>query len=173
MTEDTMSTTEGNVRYISAEGTAGRLLIVRLRPGSDFILGLKQVCQEHNLVNGYIGTCMGSLKKARYIYGMPDETLKSGAGFCPEQYIEHLCEFMAAQGTVCHDETGKVLIHIHGLFVDKGTVRAGHFDQPGNIVATTMEIAIQEVLDVDMTRPFDSEIDQNHLYPQGISQGGR
>ena len=163
-----MSTTEENVRYSSAEGRAGRLLIVRLRPGSDFILGLKQGCQEHNIINGYIGTCMGSLMKARFIYGVPDETLKSGAGFGPEQHIGHLCEFMAAQGTICHDDQGEVLVHVHGLFVDFGTVRAGHFDQPGNIVGTTMEIAIQEVLGIDMTRPFDSEIDQNHLCAQQI-----
>jgi predicted DNA-binding protein with PD1-like motif len=163
-----MSTTEANVRYISAEGEAGRLLIVRLKPGSDFISSVKQVCQDHNIVNGYIGTCMGSLATARYIYGVPDDSLKSGAGFGPEQHIGHLCEFMAAQGTVCHDDKDEVLIHVHGLFVDHGTVRAGHFDQPGNIVGTTMEIAIQEVLGIDMTRPFDSEIDQNHLYPQQI-----
>jgi hypothetical protein len=31
-----------------------------------------------------------------------------------------------------------------------------------------MEIAIQEVIGVDMTRPFDSEIDQNHLHPQVV-----
>jgi hypothetical protein len=29
-----------------------------------------------------------------------------------------------------------------------------------------MEIAIQEVEGVSMTRPFDSEIDQNHLQPE-------
>ena len=56
-------------------------------------------------------------------------------------------------------------IHFHALFNDKGFFRGGHFDKPGNIIGTTMEIAIQEVEGVSMTRPLDSEIDQNHLLP--------
>ena len=154
-----------NVRYKAAVGKQGRLLIIRLRSGADLINSIKQVCSDHDIKNGFISTCIGSLYSSRYLYGMPDESLKSRAGFSPEQETHHLTEFIAAQGTICHNEEGEVLVHFHGLFCDKGFLRGGHFDKPGNIVGTTMEIAIHEVIGVDMTRPFDDEIDQNHLDP--------
>jgi hypothetical protein len=92
--------------------------------------------------------------------------MKSGSGYAPTLECDHLVEFIGGQGTICHDEKGKVEIHFHGFFCDKGHIYGGHFDKPGNIVCTTMEIAIQEVLGVEMTRPFDPEIDQNHLNPR-------
>ncbi|KKL65050.1 hypothetical protein LCGC14_2158850, partial [marine sediment metagenome] len=66
------------------------------------------------------------------------------------------------------NEQGEVQIHFHALFNDNGFLRGGHFDKPGNIIGTTMEIAIQEVEGVSMTRPFDSEINQNHLQPEVV-----
>lgn len=102
---------------------------------------------------------------------MPDDSLKSRAGFSPEQETDHLTELIAGQGTICHNDAGEVQIHFHGLFSDKGFLRGGHFDQPGNIIGTTMEIAIQEVEGVSMTRPFDEEIDQNHLDPVEVAIG--
>ncbi len=160
-----MGTKRENVRYEAAPGRPGRLLIVRLRSGSDLINGILQVCEDYGIKNGYIASCIGSLYNSKFIFGMPDESLKSKAGFSPEQETNHLTEFIAGQGSICHNEQGEVQIHFHALFNDKGFLRGGHFDQPGNIIGTTMEIAIQEVEGVSMTRPFDSEIDQNHLQP--------
>ena len=164
-----MVQTRENVRYEAAVGRPGRLLIVRLRPGSDLIDGIHQVCEDYGIRNGYVGTCVGSLRESRFAYGMPDPSLKSGAGFGPEQGCGHLTEFLAGQGTICHNEKGEIQIHFHGVFCDKGLLRGGHFDKPGNTIGTTMELAVQEVLGVEMTRPFDSEIDQNHLNPEPAS----
>ena len=94
-----MGTQRENVRYTAAVGKPGRLLIVRLRSGSDLINGLLQVCEDYGIKNGYIGTCIGSLYESRFIYGMPDDSLKSRAGFSPEQDTGHVTEFIAAQGT--------------------------------------------------------------------------
>jgi len=154
-----------NVRYIAAVGTPGKTLIVRLRPGSDFINGILQVCRDYNIQNGYISSCIGSLHKSRYVYGIPDSSVKSGSGASAEQETGHAVEFLAGQGSICHNEQGEIQIHVHGIFCDRGFLRGGHFDQPGNIIATTMELAIQEVLGVDMTRPFDPEIDHMNTRP--------
>ena len=160
-----MGTKRENVRYEAAAGRPGRLLIVRLRSGSDLINGIIQVCDDYGIKNGYIASCIGSLYNSKFTYGRQDESLKSRAGFSPEQETNHLTEFVAGQGSICHNEQGEVQIHFHALFNDNGFLRGGHFDKPGNIIGTTMEIAIQEVEGVSMTRPFDSEIDQNHLQP--------
>ena len=40
-----------NVRYKAAEGRQGRVLIVRLRSGSDLINSIKQVCADHDIKN--------------------------------------------------------------------------------------------------------------------------
>ena len=159
-----------NVRYEAAAGRPGRLLIVRLPPGSDLIDGILQVCEDYGIRNGYVSTCIGSLSESRFVYGSPDPSLKSRAGYSPEQVCEHVTQVLSGQGTICHDEMGEIQIHFHCIFCDQGLVRGGHFDKPGNAVATTMELAIQEVLGVEMTRPFDSEIDLNRLHPEAVSE---
>jgi uncharacterized protein len=153
-----------NVSYVAAEGKPGRTIVARLKPGSDLVNSLKQICADYDVKNGFISSCIGSLFESKFIFGMPDDSLKSKAGFSPEQQTFHLTEFLSGQGTICHDDNNQVLIHFHGIFCDKGFLRGGHFDQPGNIVGTTMELEINEVLGVEMTRPLDQKIDQNHLH---------
>jgi predicted DNA-binding protein with PD1-like motif len=91
--------------------------------------------------------------------------VKGGAGVSEEQLSGQVVQFLAAQGNICPDDNGDPSVHIHGLFCEEGAVKGGHFDQVGNIVAATMELVIQEVLDVDTTQRFDTEIDQYCLHP--------
>lgn len=157
---------EAELRFKNAVGSSGRTLIVRLQPGADLVRGIIQACQENGIRNGYIASCIGSLKRARFTYGVPDPAAKSGSGASPIVEFGPITEFIGGQGSICHNEKGETLIHFHGLLCDKGHIFGGHFDQPGNIVCTTMEIVIQEVLSVEMTRPFDADVDQNHLEPR-------
>lgn len=156
------------VRYSGAEGRSGRVVVVRLRPGSDFIEGIKQACRDYKIRNGYIGSCIGGLRQSRFLYGVPDKSTKSGTGYSPEVQFGEPTEFIGGQGTVCHNEKGEVLIHFHGFLCDKGHIYGGHFDKPGSVVSTTMEIVIHEVEGVELTRPFDGEVDQNHLHPEKV-----
>lgn len=164
-----MKKNETDIRYYSATGNQGKTIIARLRPGSDFIMSLIDICEKYNIRNGFVPSCVGSLKRTRFTYGILNHKLKSGSGFSRVQETNYPVELLNAQGSICHDKSGKILIHIHAIYCDKGLLRGGHFDIPGNIVGTTMELVIQEVLEVSMTRPFDPEIDQNHLLPKEIS----
>jgi predicted DNA-binding protein with PD1-like motif len=154
-----------DVRYKAAAGNTGKVLIARLRPGSDLIAGIRKLCSDFDIKNGYIASCIGALHTTRYVYGIADPAVKGGAGVSEEQISRKVVQFLSAQGNICHDEGCKPQVHIHGIFCEDGLVKGGHFDQPGNIIAATMEVVIQEVLDVDMIRRFDSEIDQFCLYP--------
>lgn len=157
-----------SVRYKAAEGKSGRVLVVRLQPGSDLVEGIKQACRDHKIRNGYIGSCVGGLRQARFLYGVPDKSTKSGTGFSPDVLFVEPTEFIGGEGSICHNEKDEVLIHFHGFVCDKGHIYGGHFDKPGCLVSTTMEIVIHEVKGVEMTRPLDSEIDQNHLNPEQV-----
>jgi predicted DNA-binding protein with PD1-like motif len=160
-----MASINDDIRYIAAAGSGGRALIARLRPGSDLIAGIRKLCIDFDIKNGYIPSCIGALHKTRYVYGVPDPTVKGGAGVSEEQQSSQVVQFLSAQGNICHDESGEPQVHIHGVFCDQGLIKGGHFDQPGNIVAATMELVIQEVLGVDMALRVDSEIDQLCLDP--------
>ena len=156
------------IKYDVAEGYWGRVFVVRFRTGSDLMLSLKEVCEKNNIKNGNITSVVGSLYKTKFHYGIPDDS-KSGAGFSPEQNIGTMCEYIAGHGTVCHDEkSGETLFHFHSIVNDNGFLRGGHMALPGNIVATTIEMVIQEICGVSMTRPFDADVDQNHLFPKKI-----
>ena len=160
-----MDTEYSDVRYEAATGKVGNVLVARLRPGSDLIPAIRQLCVDYDIKNGYIASCIGALHTTRYVYGIADPAEKGGAGVSEEQISSKVVQFLSAQGNICHDEGGKPQVHIHGIFCEDGLVKGGHFDQPGNIIAATMDVVIQEVLNVDMTQRFDSEIDQFCLYP--------
>lgn len=160
-----MNPETNDVRYVAAAGGIGRVLIARLRPGSDLIAGIRKLCTDFNIKNGYIPSCIGALYKTRYVYGKADPAVKGDAGVSEEQIGSRIVQFLAAQGNIGRDESGQPQVHIHGIFCEEGSVKGGHFDKPGNIVAATMEVVIQEVLGVDMSQRLDTEIDQLCLYP--------
>ncbi|MGI6605244.1 MAG: DUF296 domain-containing protein [Firmicutes bacterium] len=67
-------------------------------------------------------------------------------------------EIMSAQGTIGQDEAGQVVAHIHaGLAASESRILGGHLTPTGNIVAATVEVFIQEVCGVTLTRRYDPE----------------
>jgi predicted DNA-binding protein with PD1-like motif len=43
---------DNEVKGLAAEGTCGRLIAARLRPGTDLIGGIVAVCRAHNIKQG-------------------------------------------------------------------------------------------------------------------------
>ena len=112
-----------NIKYYSVQGSPGRTIVARLRPGSDFIMSLLDICQKYKIKNGFIPSCVGGLKKTRFYYGIPDPALKGGSGFSPVQKTDYPVEFLNAQGSICHDKKGNTLIHVHAIYCDRGFMR--------------------------------------------------
>ena len=51
------------VRTIHADGRFGKVVPVRLRPGTDVMDGLKRVCEEQGIMHGTVLVGIGSLRR--------------------------------------------------------------------------------------------------------------
>lgn len=140
-----------------------RMIAGRLLPETDLIQGLKEECRKNNIENGQIISCIGSLKKATYIYAVDDEDNKIKIKYCEPVIVEGPLELITCQGTIGH-ENGDISIHLHGMFSDKHTnIYGGHFYETGNIVLATAEFVILGFKAPVISRQLDSETGFNLL----------
>ena len=127
-----------------------RVYALRLRPGQDLKKEIMAFVKENNIKSGYIITCVGSLKKA---------TLRLANQPNPTTW-EDKFEIVSLVGTLS-SESGA---HLHASISDgTGKTIGGHL-MDDNLVYTTAEIVIGEVLDLKFSRKVDSITTYKELF---------
>ncbi len=143
-------------RVESFEGTPGRIISARLRPGTDLVTGIKEITKKHNILAGALTVSFGSLSCAEVTWkegSKPDPSKKS-----TRIKVEGPTSFLSSQGKVGITEEGEAIVHLHGILVDwDGKMWGGHFYDGGNPVFSTFEIVIQEIAGVRHTKIWDDE----------------
>ena len=140
-----------------------KMISGRLVPGTNLICGLKTVCNENNITNGNILSCIGSLKKAKYIYAVDDEENVIKIRYCDPVSVEGPLELITCQGTI-GQENKYITIHLHGMFSDKDAkIYGGHFCDDGNEILATCEYLIVGYETPVVRRENDSETGFNLL----------
>lgn len=146
------------IRISSAESRPGRLVGARILPGTDLIPGLLKICRRHQIKSGCIVTILGSLARARFVLPIPDSGGTMGVRYSDPHEIEGPLEFLGRSGIIGRLDDGETAIHLHGIFSDReNRFCAGHILEEGNQVLATMEVVIQELPDVEITRSLDGE----------------
>ena len=152
-------------RVISAAGAFGRIVIARLRPGTDVLLGIKEVCRVHGIRGGVILCAFGSLQKCVLGYVRPtsEPHMKSGLDFVR---LTGPIEFTNAQGMISESKNGELVLHLHGVVVDRHNhCFAGHFIESENLTLANVEIAIGEITGIKMGREVEPELGWELLTP--------
>jgi len=140
-------------------GSKGKKMVLRLKPGEELVECLLKAYEENGFKNAIITGCIGSLKKIAYKFAIKDKTKPLGFRYCDNIQEEGIIEFIGAQGNICRDTEGKLLYHIHAVFVDDtGKVKGGHLIDRSNEVLATMEICLEEIEDIVMIRVMDDMI---------------
>lgn len=123
---------------------------LRLRPNQDLKQEIVAFVKANNIHAGYVITCVGSLKKANLrLANQPESTI-----------WEDKFEIVSLVGTFGVDSG----VHLHASISDgTGKTIGGHL-MDGNIIYTTAEIIIGEVLDVNFSRRLDSLTTYNELF---------
>ena len=148
-----------------SEGHMGKVVMIRVLPGSDIIEGIEEACKRLDIKSGAITCCIGSLKRASILIAVPLEN-KIGAGYGNPMDFDGPLEFLGGQGSIGQEEDESFFIHMHGMLSDKdGNVHGGHLIKGKNPVLITCEIMINEVKGVRMIRTYDPEIDMKVLAP--------
>lgn len=154
------------VRIQYAQGNIGKAVAARILPGTDLIEGIEEICRENNITYAAIPNCFGSFEKAGFLYLVPQQEAKVGAGYGDLEIVEGPVEFLNGTGVVCQRD-GDYETHFHATMCDQhGDVFGGHMVKGKNPVLTTVDIVITEVLGVEMYRSFDEETDLVQFDPQ-------
>ena len=142
----------------AAQGKLGRVITVRLKPGTDVLLGLTEACRKYGISNGVILSAIGSLDGAKYcdIVELPT---KAGCGYGEVLHLSGLIELISATGIVCHSEDGDVNLHIHMTMSDRYGIGYGGHLVEGTIVKMTVDAVIAEIEGVDMIRQWDEDLE--------------
>ena len=152
------------VRIESEEGTSGRIITARLRPGTDLLSGIKEITKQYAILAGALVVSFGSLASAEVSW-------KEGSKPDPSKKFERVrlegpLSFLASQGKVGITAQGEPVVHIHGVLTDlEGRCWGGHFYEGDNPIFSTFEIVIQEILGVRHTKIYDEESEVKLIKP--------
>jgi uncharacterized protein len=125
-----------------------RTLAVRLMPGSDLRHELEALARREHLLAPIVLTCVGSLSQVG---------LRMAARPSTERFTGDF-EIVSLVGTLAVDGA-----HLHMAVSDaKGAVLGGHV-QDGNVVRTTAEIVLGELVEVVFRRPIDPKTTWDEL----------
>jgi predicted DNA-binding protein with PD1-like motif len=129
---------------------------LRLRPNQDLKQEIVAFAKANNIQSGYIITCVGSLKKATLRLANQPDTNTWDDKF----------EIVSLVGTLGADSG----VHLHASISDgTGKTIGGHLTD-GNLIYTTAEIIIGEVLDVKFSRKLDSLTTYHELFIEKIKK---
>ena len=138
---------------ISRETSMKRVVLVRIAPGEDILLGLRQAVQEHNIKSGLILTGFGSCSHSHFHVVMSNE-LPPQESYPKSIQPLDICSF---NGFILD---GKV--HCHVDFSDERNGFGGHLEE-GTLALTFANIAIGEIEDSVRIAGWDTIAEESDL----------
>lgn len=142
-----------------AQGELKRVIAVRLRPGTDVLLGLEEACRRAGINNGVILSAIGSLDGVQFCNPVELPEKKAGYGYGETLHLTGPIELTSASGIICHDDQGVTNLHVHVSLSDRhGNAHGGHLVE-GTKVLLTVDVVIGEIGGLVMGRKFDEELE--------------
>ena len=141
-----------------AQGKLGRVIAVRLKPGTDVLLGLQEACERNGINNGVILSAIGSRQDPHFCNPVELPT-KAGYGYGETLHLTGPIELTSASGIICHDDEGNTNLHVHMTVTDRhGNAHGGHLVE-GTKVLLTVDVILAEIEGLVMGRKFDEELE--------------
>ena len=141
-----------------AQGKLGRVIAVRLKPGTDVLLGLQEACERNGINNCVILSAIGSLQDPHFCNTVELPT-KAGYGYGETLHLTGPIELTSASGIICHDDEGNTNLHVHMTVTDRhGNAHGGHLVE-GTKVLLTVDVILAEIEGLVMGRKFDEELE--------------
>ncbi len=142
-----------------AEGNIKKIYALRLRPGTDLLKGLEEICKEKQIKNGVILSAIGSLDGVNYCNPIEMPEKKAGYGYGEISHLVGPIELTNASGLICHDKNDEINLHVHITLSDRhGNAHGGHLTE-GTKVLLTVDMIIGEIEGIIMGREFDKDLE--------------
>ena len=156
-----------------AEGRLGRIIAIRLLPGTDLLHGLEEACRRANINNGVILSAIGSLDGVRFCDPIEIAGRRAKYGYGEPLQLAGASELTNASGIICHDDQGETNLHVHVTLSDRyGTAHGGHLVE-GTKVLLTLDVIIAEVEGVEMGRQMDPDLEVPVFCPRPAEPAGK
>jgi predicted DNA-binding protein with PD1-like motif len=154
-------------RYIARSGLTGRVIVARVKPGSDLLRSLQKVAAEEGVTSGIILSGVGLLKQARLrnCKSLPKKYPITDANRTFLSFEKPL-EILSISGNVTLAER-ELVVHAHltlsSVEGEEITVIGGHLIE-GCVVFGFSEFVIMELEGIEMAKRFDEETQSLQLF---------
>lgn len=155
------------VRYDVRTGNGSRVIVARLKPGSDLLQSLQDIASKEGIEGGVVLSGVGLLKKARLrnCRSLPEAFPITDANRAYLSFKRPL-EILSISGNISKLE-GRHLVHAHVTLSyvedDLITVIGGHLLEGCNVYGFA-EIVIMELEGIEMEKRFDEETKTLQLF---------
>ena len=161
-----------NKKIAMASGRLGRILVIRLAPGSDLLQSLEEIARKEEIISGIILGGAASLRRVvlRNVRGYPKAfpITNENRIFTP---LEGPLELLSISGNISLREDGQLFVHAHitvSLGCPEGTAYGGHL-VAGAIIYSTGELVLAETEGVELRRFLNDETKVYELVPSAKS----
>ena len=149
-----------------AIGKPGRVLALRLAPGTDILEGITEACKRNEVRAARIEVVIGGVNRAKVEVARPSDESPVGV-VAREIVLEKPHAILGGQGMMCINDKGEYEGHLHITFVNEnGQALGGHLEKGTAPVTTTADVIIAEVLDVEFGRGFDPDVKTVLFFPR-------
>ena len=153
------------VKAYVAEGRIGRVLVARLLPGQDVVEGITELIKANHINSGAI-TAIGSLRSAKVVWAGSMEFGDNPMDVAVFHEMAGPVELGISNGSFGTDAEGEIVLHIHGMIMDKdGNMRCGNLLPGSASVLATVELTIQEFEGLELRPTLDPKWKHNFLHP--------
>jgi predicted DNA-binding protein with PD1-like motif len=153
-------------KWVAAVGKPGRILAARIMPGNDAISSMIEVIKENGFKCGTV-TAIGSLNSAKVMWAQTtDLEMLRQRKMIAYYTMEGPVDLGLGWGIFGTDKDGSVVLHFHGMIMDKeGNMRCGNLEPGSAPVMATLDLTIQELLDLEIRPILDPILNHKLLNP--------
>ena len=154
-----------DIKSYSAVGRTGRLLAARLLPQQDVVEEVISLIKENGIKSGTVNA-IGSLRSATVVWPNSMEFPDDPMDVAVFHKMEGPVELGMGHGYFGTDEDGEIIMHLHGLVMDKdGNMRCGNLVPGSAPVLATVDLTIQEMAGMDLVPTLDAVFKHKMLHP--------
>ena len=155
-------------KWTSAVGKPGRVIAARIERGEDAIESIIALIRENDFHSGTV-TGIGSLLSATVVWGRSTDLTRPIEEIIVRYTMEGPVDLGIGWGMFGREENGDVFLHFHANIMDKeGNMRCGNLLPGSAPVMATLDITIQEVLDLKIIAKKHPILKHNLLNPMTV-----
>ena len=152
-------------RWTAAMGQPGRIIAARIERGQDTINTIIALIKEYGFKSGTV-MGIGSLNAATVIWGKSTDLTRPVEEILVTGSMEGPVDLGFGWGMFGTEEDGNVFLHFHAHIMDKdGNTRCGNLLPGSAPVMATLDITVQEILDLEIRPTLHPVLNHKLLNP--------